>query len=61
MKNPENTFFAVKRLIGRQFDDPVTQEYAGMVSYRIVRADNGDAWVQAQGDKKAPSRSARRS
>ncbi len=52
--NPQNTLFAVKRLIGRKFDDPVVQKDIGMVSYKIVKADNGDAWVEAQGEKKAP-------
>ena len=53
--NPENTLFAVKRLIGRRFEDPVVRKDMDMVSYKIVRADNGDAWVQARGDKKAPA------
>jgi molecular chaperone DnaK len=53
--NPTNTVFAVKRLIGRRFDDPVVRKDVDMVPYRIVRADNGDAWVEAQGEKKAPS------
>ncbi len=53
--NPENTLFAVKRLIGRRFDDPVVAKDKGMVPYKIVRADNGDAWVESRGDKKAPS------
>ena len=53
--NPENTVFAVKRLIGRRFDDPVVRKDIDMVSYKIVRADNGDAWVEVRGDKKAPS------
>ena len=43
--NPEFTFFAIKRLIGRRFDDPMTQKDIGMVPYKIVKADNGDAWV----------------
>ena len=43
--NPEYTFFAIKRLIGRRFDDPMTQKDIGMVPYKIVKADNGDAWV----------------
>ncbi len=46
--------FAVKRLIGRQFDDAVVQKDINMVSYKIAKADNGDAWVVAQGEKKAP-------
>ena len=53
--NPENTLFAVKRLIGRRFDDPIVAKDKGMVSYKIVKADNGDAWVETRGDKKAPS------
>jgi molecular chaperone DnaK len=53
--NPENTVFAVKRLIGRRFDDPVVRKDIDMVPYKIVRADNGDAWVEVRGDKKAPS------
>jgi molecular chaperone DnaK len=53
--NPENTVFAVKRLIGRRFDDPVVRKDVDMVPYKIVRADNGDAWVEVRGDKKAPS------
>jgi len=53
--NPTNTVFAVKRLIGRRFEDPVVKKDVDMVPYNIVKADNGDAWVEAQGDKKAPS------
>ncbi|HTI87853.1 MAG TPA: molecular chaperone DnaK [Alphaproteobacteria bacterium] len=53
--NPENTFFAIKRLIGRTHDDPMTQKDKGMVPYRIVRADNGDAWVESRGQKYSPS------
>jgi molecular chaperone DnaK len=53
--NPENTLFAIKRLIGRRYDDPVTDKDKDLVSYRIVRADNGDAWVEAQGNKYSPS------
>ncbi|HEX6141273.1 MAG TPA: Hsp70 family protein, partial [Geminicoccaceae bacterium] len=53
--NPQNTVFAVKRLIGRRFDDPVVKKDVDMVPYKIVRADNGDAWVEVRGDKKAPS------
>lgn len=52
--NPTNTLFAVKRLIGRRFDDAVVQKDISMVPYKIVKADNGDAWVEAKGDKKAP-------
>jgi molecular chaperone DnaK len=50
--NAENTFFAIKRLIGRQFNDPVIKK--ATVPYKIVRADNGDAWVEARGEKLAP-------
>ena len=53
--NPENTIFAVKRLIGRKFDDPITKKDMAMVPYKIVRADNGDAWVEVQGKKYSPS------
>lgn len=52
--NPSNTLFAVKRLIGRRFDDSVVQKDIKMVPYKIVKADNGDAWVEVKGDKKAP-------
>jgi molecular chaperone DnaK len=50
--NPEYTFFAIKRLIGRRFDDPMTKKDMGMVPYKIVKADNGDAWVQGRDAKK---------
>src|SRR6201990_2432677 len=54
--NPEHTFFAIKRLIGRRFDDPMTQKDIGMVPYKIVKAGNGDAWVQGRENKQfAPS------
>ncbi|GAB3097708.1 molecular chaperone DnaK [Aestuariicella hydrocarbonica] len=52
--NPNNTLFAVKRLIGRKFKDDVVQKDISMVPYKIVEADNGDAWVEIKGDKKAP-------
>ena len=52
--NPQNTLFAVKRLIGRKFKDDVVQRDINMVSYKIVGADNGDAWVEARGKKMAP-------
>jgi molecular chaperone DnaK len=52
--NPANTLFAVKRLIGRRFEDDVVQRDIDMVSYAIVKADNGDAWVEANGKKMAP-------
>ncbi|MGB0749928.1 MAG: molecular chaperone DnaK [Magnetospiraceae bacterium] len=53
--NPENTFFAIKRLIGRRFDDPLTKKDQGLVPYNIVDGENGDAWVQAGADKYSPS------
>lgn len=52
--NPSNTLYAVKRLIGRRFEDDVVQKDIKMVPYEIVKADNGDAWVKVKGDKKAP-------
>ena len=53
--NPENTVFAIKRLIGRRYDDPLVEKDKGLVPYRIVRGDNGDAWVEAQGKRYSPS------
>ncbi len=53
--NPENTLFAIKRLIGRRYSDPVTEKDKGLVSYKIVEGPNGDAWVEAQGKKYSPS------
>ncbi|MCV0394698.1 MAG: molecular chaperone DnaK [Rhizobiaceae bacterium] len=53
--NPENTLFAIKRLIGRRYDDPVTEKDKKLVPYRIVKGDNGDAWVESQGKKYSPS------
>jgi molecular chaperone DnaK len=53
--NPENTFFAIKRLIGRRYDDPMVEKDKGLVPYKIVRADNGDAWVESRGKKYSPS------
>ncbi len=52
--NPQNTLFAVKRLIGRRFEDEVVQRDISMVPYKVIRADNGDAWVEVQGKKMAP-------
>ncbi len=54
--NPEYTFFAIKRLIGRRFDDPTTKKDIDMVPYKIIKADNGDAWVEGRnGEKLSPS------
>ena len=53
--NPERTFFAIKRLIGRPFDDPMTKKDIGLVPYKIVKAGNGDAWVTADGKQYSPS------
>ncbi|HEV2901238.1 MAG TPA: molecular chaperone DnaK [Pseudaminobacter sp.] len=53
--NPENTIFAVKRLIGRRYDDPVTEKDKKLVPYKIVKGDNGDAWVEAGARKQSPS------
>ncbi len=52
--NPENTLFAIKRLIGRKFKDNIVQKDIKMVPYNIIAADNGDAWVDANGKKMAP-------
>jgi Hsp70 protein len=54
--NPQNTLFAIKRLIGRRFQDDVVQKDIGMVPYKIVKADNGDAWVEVHGKKMASHR-----
>ncbi|MCB2080210.1 MAG: Hsp70 family protein, partial [Novosphingobium sp.] len=53
--NPENTLFAVKRLIGRRYDDKTVAKDKGLVSYKITKADNGDAWVEAGGKSYSPS------
>ncbi|MPT22876.1 MAG: molecular chaperone DnaK, partial [Starkeya sp.] len=53
--NPERTFFAVKRLIGRRYEDPMVEKDKKLVPYQIVRADNGDAWLEADGKKYSPS------
>ncbi len=53
--NPENTLFAIKRLIGRTYDDPMTKKDKDLVPYKIIKADNGDAWVEAHGEKYSPS------
>ncbi|RTE86906.1 MULTISPECIES: molecular chaperone DnaK [Gammaproteobacteria] len=52
--NPANTLFAIKRLIGRRFEDEEVQRDIGIMPYKIVKADNGDAWVESKGEKKAP-------
>jgi len=53
--NPTNTIYAVKRLVGRRYDDPMVAKDKGLVPYGIVRGDNGDAWVEARGEKYPPS------
>src|ERR1700747_2223550 len=53
--NPENTFFAIKRLIGRRYDDPMVEKDKGLVPYKIIRASNGDAWVESRGKQYSPS------
>src|SRR3990167_6231989 len=52
--NPENTFYAVKRLIGRKYDDEIVQKDKKMVAYKIVKAKNGDAWIRVKNEDKAP-------
>jgi len=53
--NPENTLFAIKRLIGRRYDDPMTKKDVDLVPYKIISGDNGDAWVESHGKKYSPS------
>src|SRR3712207_2443046 len=53
--NPERTFFAIKRLIGRTFDDPMTKKDMGLVPYKIVKGPNNDAWVAADSKQYSPS------
>src|ERR1700726_3960796 len=53
--NPENTFFAIKRLVGRSFEDPMVKKDMDLVPYKIIPGDNGDAWVESRGKKYAPS------
>ncbi len=53
--NPSDTLFAIKRLIGRRFNDPMTQKDKGLVPYHIIEGDNGDAWVECEGKKYSPS------
>src|SRR5690242_2342592 len=53
--NPSRTFFAIKRLIGRTFDDPMTKKDMGLVPYHIIKGPNGDAWVEADGKQYSPS------
>src|SRR5215217_540454 len=53
--NPERTFFAIKRLIGRTFDDPMTKKDMGLVPYKIIKGGNNDAWVEADGKQYSPS------
>ena len=53
--NPENTIFAIKRLIGRRYDDPMVERHKSLVPYRVVTGDNGDAWVECRGKRYSPS------
>jgi molecular chaperone DnaK len=53
--NPSNTLYAIKRLVGRRYDDPLVNKDKGLVPYTIVRGDNGDAWVEVKGEKYSPS------
>lgn len=58
--NPQNTLFAIKRLIGRRFTDEEVQRDIKIMPYKIVKADNGDAWVETRGQKRRPHRSLRK-
>src|SRR6201994_1712220 len=53
--NPENTIFAIKRLIGRRYDDPMVEKHKSLVPYKVVGGDNGDAWVEVRGKRYSPS------
>ena len=53
--NPENTFFAIKRLMGRSFEDPMVQKDSDMVPFKIIKSENGDAWVESGNEKYSPS------
>jgi molecular chaperone DnaK len=53
--NPENTIFAIKRLIGRRFTDPMVENHKALVAYKIISGDNGDAWVESRGKRYSPS------
>jgi molecular chaperone DnaK len=53
--NSEQTYYAVKRLIGRSFDDPITKKDSGLVPYKIVKGPNGDAWIQGRDKQYSPS------
>ena len=53
--NPENTLYAVKRFIGRNFEDDTVQKDLGLSPFKIIKGNNGDAWVEAQGEKYSPS------